>query len=85
MNVRGVVILLSNNIEYKVSHSEGDAIGNMLLLDMIISDIKISLINIYGANTDDCSFAIKLEIFYKIMNKSLLFGVVTSTLYLILT
>ena len=40
-NARGVAILISNNIEHKVSHSEGDAIGNMLLLDMIISDIKI--------------------------------------------
>ena len=40
-NARGVAILISNNIDYKVSPSEGDAIGNMLLLYMIISDIKI--------------------------------------------
>ena len=60
-NARGVAVLISNNIEYKVSHSEGDAIGNMLLLDMIISDIKIQLINIYGPNTDDCSFFNKIR------------------------
>ena len=60
-NARGVAVLISNTIEYKVSHSEGDAIGNMLLLDMIISDIKIRLINIYGPNTDDCSFFNKIR------------------------
>ena len=58
-NARSVAILITNNIKYKVSHYEGDAVGNMLL-DIIISDVRIQLINIYGHNTDGCSFFNKI-------------------------
>ena len=56
-NARDVAVLISK----KVSHYESNATGNMLLLDMIISDEKIQLIGIYGPNTDDYSFFNKIS------------------------
>ena len=53
---RGVAILMSNNFKYKVGTFEHDKEGNMIILDLIISDIKIQLINIYGPNTDNPQF-----------------------------
>ena len=62
-NARGVAILTSNSLEYKVTHTEVDAVGNMLLLDITVCNIKIRLLNIYGPNTDDPNFFVEMEIF----------------------
>ena len=62
-NARGVAILISNSLEYKVTHTEMDAVGNMLLLDITVCNIKIRLLNIYGPNTDDPNFFVEMENF----------------------
>ena len=38
-----------------------DAVGNMLLLDITVCNIKIRLLNIYGPNTDDPNFFVEME------------------------
>ena len=45
-NARGVCILFSNNVEYKVHLSKTDQDGNMLILDIEIEGQKFSLVNI---------------------------------------
>ena len=63
-NARGVVILISNSLEYKITHTEMDAVGNMLLLDITVCNIKIRLLNIYGPNTDDPNFFVEMEKYF---------------------
>ena len=55
-NSRGVAILLGKLFEYKIIDSNTDIEGNLLSLDLQISDTKIQLINIYGPNTDNQNF-----------------------------
>ena len=55
-NARGVAIFLGKRFEYKIIHTDMDNDGNLLLVDMQISEISIRLINIYGPNIDDVSF-----------------------------
>ena len=55
-NSRGVCILFSNNVEYKVHLSKTDQDGNMLILDIEIEGQKFSLVNIYGPNDDSPEF-----------------------------
>ena len=52
-NARGVAILFKKNFEYSILHSEKDTEGNMILLDLKVSEITIRLINIYGPNTNN--------------------------------
>ena len=55
-NSRGVCILFSNYIEYKVHNSKTDQDGNMLTLDIEIEGQRFSLVNIYGPNEDSPEF-----------------------------
>ena len=60
-NARGVAILFGNNFEYKLIKTEKDSDGNMVVVDMVLSNLKIKLINIYGPNQDTPSFYTKLS------------------------
>ena len=53
---RGVAILLNNNFEYKI-HTifRGDG-GNLLILDITICNIRLTLVNLYGPNSDNPDF-----------------------------
>ena len=55
-NSRGVCILFNNNFEFKINRIKKDCEGNLLALDMSIEDNKVTLINIYGPNTDSPQF-----------------------------
>ena len=55
-NSRGVCILFNNNFEFKVHAEKKDSGGNLLALDLSIEDNRITLINIYGPNTDSPQF-----------------------------
>ena len=55
-NARGVAVLFNNNFEFKVKHCKIDMNGNMIVIDMVINDCEITLINLYGPNTDDPMF-----------------------------
>ena len=43
-------------MDYKIHSQEQDINGNLLILDITISNKRLSLINIYGPNKDDPAF-----------------------------
>lgn len=53
---RGVAILVNNTFEFKISGTEQDLEGNLLILSCKICDKNITLVNIYGPNRDNPSF-----------------------------
>ena len=55
-NSRGVAILLKNNFEHKVVHTDFDNDGNLITIDLNLENISIRLINIYAPNVDSPSF-----------------------------
>lgn len=60
-NSRGVCILFSNGVEYKVHNSKTDQNGNMLILDLEIEGKRLTLANIYGPNDDSPNFFLKVQ------------------------
>ena len=55
-NSRGVAILLKNNFEHKVVHSDFDNDGNFIVVDFSTQNISFRLINIYAPNVDTPKF-----------------------------
>ena len=55
-NSRGVAILLNNTFEYTIEEVVKDNTGNVMMLNLQLSDMTIKLINIYGPNSDDQKF-----------------------------
>ena len=55
-NSRGVMILINNNSEQKVSRIKTDKNGNFIILDMTIEGKKITLVCLYGSNEDNPHF-----------------------------
>lgn len=60
-NARGVCILFSNSISYKVFRSKKDERGNMLILDLELEGKRFTLVNIYGPNEDSPDFFLKVQ------------------------
>ena len=60
-NSRGVCILFSNFIEYKVCKAKMDQNGNMLILDLELEGKQLTLVNIYGPNEDSPDFFLKFK------------------------
>ena len=59
-NARGVAIFFSKNLDYKIHNQIQDTNGNLLNLDITISDKRLSLINVYGPNKDDPTFYVNV-------------------------
>ena len=59
-NARGVCILLNNNFEYIILKRKTDSEGNLIAVDIEIEGKRITLVNIYGPNTDSSGFYLKL-------------------------
>ena len=55
-NSRGVAILFNNNFEFKVLKEKRDLNGNYLVLDIEIDKQKLTLLSLYGPNTDSPNF-----------------------------
>ena len=47
-NSRGTAIFFSNNFEYILHDIKTDDDGNLLVVNMTISDMNIKIINLYG-------------------------------------
>ena len=60
-NSRGVAILFKNNFEFKVYNQYTDTNGNVLLLDIEISNARMTLVSIYGPNDDSPLFYDRLK------------------------
>ena len=53
-NSRGVSILFGNKFEYKIENIIEDTNGNLIAVNITISnDLKLLLVNIYGPNKDN--------------------------------
>lgn len=59
-NARGVCILFSNHLEYKIFKTKQDTEGNFILLDIEIEGKRLTLVNIYGPNDDSPEFYLKI-------------------------
>ncbi|KAJ8028408.1 LINE-1 retrotransposable element ORF2 protein [Holothuria leucospilota] len=55
-NSRGVAILMNKNFDFKVNKTKCSKHGNYIAIDVDISQYSITLIVIYGPNTDRPSF-----------------------------
>ena len=51
-NAQGVCILFNNNFEFIIHRKKSDINGNYLALDISIEHQRLTLINLYGPNTD---------------------------------
>ena len=55
-NSRGVAILFSKSIEYKIYKNIVDDNGNYVILDLSVGEIRFTLVSLYGPNSDNPSF-----------------------------
>lgn len=55
-NKRCLYIFFNNNFEFKVHQERKDKAGNLIALDLTIEGNMVTLINIYGPNTDSPEF-----------------------------
>ena len=58
---RGVAIMLNPNFEHKVTQVRKDKDGNKLILEIIVLNMKVTLVNIYGPNRDTPNFYSQLS------------------------
>jgi len=57
---RGVAVFFSNNFEYEIKNIYKDTEGNLLVIDIKISDMEILIVNVYGPNQDSPNFYTKI-------------------------
>lgn len=55
-NARGVCILFNNNFEFHIHNIKKDGEGNFLAVDLTIEETRVTLVNIYGPNSDQPGF-----------------------------
>jgi len=60
-NSRGVSIMFNNNFEFEIHAFKRDISGNLLALDITIERTRLTLITLYGPNTDDQFFLENLK------------------------
>ena len=60
-NARGVAILFSKSLDYKIHRKIIDDSGNFIIVDMNIHNQRLTLINLYGPNTDNPNFFKKIS------------------------
>ena len=60
-NCRGVSIMFNNNFEFTIKNVKKDCDGNLIAIDMNIEGNNITLINIYGPNSDNPDFYEKVK------------------------
>ena len=52
-NSRGVAILFKNSFEFKVHRDIKDKNANFIILDILVSDYRFTLVAVYGPNKDN--------------------------------
>ena len=68
-NSRGVAVMVNNNFEYKAEIIHRDTQGNLLVLDLILSNFTLRIINLYAPNTDNPGFFCKVRNFVETSNQ----------------
>lgn len=61
-NSRGVAILFNNNFEFKINKIYKDSSWKFLILDIIVQEMNILLINVYGSILDTPDFCSNLSL-----------------------
>ena len=56
----GVAILISKQCNYEIHKVIADKSGRFIILDITISEQRLTLVNIYGPNKDDHQFFVEL-------------------------
>ena len=59
-NSAGVAILISKQCNYEIHKVIADKSGRFIILDITISEQRLTLVNIYGPNKDDHQFFVEL-------------------------
>ena len=74
-NSRGVAILLKNTFSYEIHKEIKDDNGNFIILDITIQDYRMTLVALYGPNSDCPGFFSDLELkIQDINNSSIIMG-----------
>ena len=60
-NSRGVAVLFRNNFEFTLHNHCHDQNGNFIVLDLTVSNQRLTLVNLYGPNKDTPDFYNKLK------------------------
>ncbi len=60
-NSRGVVIFISNKLDYTIHKTQTDNCGNWVALDISLNGTRITLISVYGPNEDKPIFYEKIR------------------------
>lgn len=55
-NARGVCIMFNNNFEFQIHKIKKDGEGNLLAVDLTVEETRVTLVNIYGPNSDQPGF-----------------------------
>lgn len=55
-NARGVCLLFNNSFEFHIHNIKKDGEGNFLAVDLTIEETRVTLVNIYGPNSDQPGF-----------------------------
>ena len=59
-NARGVAILFNKDIDLTIHRSINDENGNFIITDITVEDKRLTLAIVYGPNSDDPNFYLKL-------------------------
>ena len=51
--------MINNDFEFKLHRQKKDNEGNLIALDLSIEEHRVTLVNIYGPNTDCCDVLIR--------------------------
>ena len=58
---RGIAVMFSKDLEYKILHKDIDTEGNYIILDLQVFDHRFTLVAVYGPNKDKPNFYLSLK------------------------
>ena len=59
-NARGVCILLKSTLDFQIHQITRSPLGRYIIIDLTVNDRRLTLVNVYGPNTDDPDFILEV-------------------------